>query len=403
MMKAIVLAVLWATVIWRLPAVRRPGQKRSLWLALTCLAIALTVDLPWTITAIDQVVGVTDLSTLIKHLMALGACTALLDWTIASSAPERLRWHVRRRYLIAASVGIALAVLFFATPRAESTDFTESAAGNSWAISYLVVFEFYLGYAMLVATQMFHAAWQDAHSRFLRFGCWLLMTGTGLGTLYAGSRITTLLLSLVTGSMPAGNEAATSITDSIQLIAIIFILLGLAVPACETGWRTAHGIADLLLLRPLWTELTLAAPQVLFFERPTLSEDIAQVHLLGLRLVRRAMEIRDASLHLRTYVTDEQRQQIRARLDERQLAGEHMTATTEACLIGVGLRSKAQGTQPGQTGGGDSIHGGRDITSDIRWLRKVAAARRSALVRTIERGVVPATDIATDQSGSSTT
>src|SRR5262249_37113487 len=150
------------------------------------------------------------------------------------------------------------------------------------------------------------------------------------------------LLSLGTGSMPAGNEVATSITDSLQLIAIVLILLGLAVPACETGWRATLGIAHLLLLRPLWTELTQAAPQVLFFERPTLSQDVVQVRLLGLRLVRRAMEIRDASLHLRTYVTDEQRQQIRAQLGECRLTGERMTTTTEACLIGVGLRAKAQ-------------------------------------------------------------
>jgi hypothetical protein len=393
MAKTLLVVVLWVTVIWRSPAAREEGKKRTLWLALACLAVALTIDLAPVISAIDSTFHVADLATLLKHLMGIASCVMLTDWIIASTQPERLPWHIRRRHEIVIGVAAALVVLFFLTPRVESTDFSASAAGNAWAISYLLVFELYLGFAMLLAAQMFSAAWPDATSRLLRAGLMLLTFGTVVGVIYAVTRSAVLIMSLAGRSLPDGTKSGTTITDGLQAVAIGLILVGLALPACESGWRAARNVLNLLWLRPLWSEVTTGAPQVLLFEPPTLREDLTGVRRLGLRLVRASVEIRDASRHLRTYLSPEQVEEVRGRLSDAGLSGGRLEIAFEACLIGAGLAAKAQGAEQDDDPA-DLTYEGADLDSDLYWtadirqLRKVAAARRSSLVRRVEREVI---------------
>lgn len=396
MVKTIVLAVLWVTVLWRSPAVREAGAKRTMWLALAGLATALTFDLPSVIAATDSAFHVADLATLFKHLLGIGACVALIDWTIATTKPSRLHWHIRRRREITLAVAVALSVLFFLTPRVETSDFSASAAGNAWAIGYLLTFELFLAFAMLLAAQMFAAAWPGARSRLLRIGLILLTFGTVLGLIYAAARSAVLAFSLLMNSLPDGTKTATSITDDVQAGAIALILLGLALPACETGWRAAWNIHHVLYLRPLWLEVTWAVPDVLLFAPPTLREDLTGVQLLGLRLVRASVEIRDAARHLHTYLTPEQALQVRERLAAAGLSGDELDRSVEACLIGAGLRAKKLGLPRHEdpirlepTDADSSFDEELSWADNLRSLRKVAAARRSALVRRIEADVIP--------------
>jgi Family of unknown function (DUF6545) len=396
MAKTFVLAVLWVTVLWRSPAIREAGAKRTMWLALTCLAAALTFDLPAVIAATDTAFHSADLATLFKHLLGVGACVALIDWTIATTKPARLHWHVRRRHEITAVVVIALSVLFFRTPRVETSDFSASAAGNAWAIGYLLTFELFLAFAMLLGAQMFAAAWPGARSRLLRNGLISLTLGTVLGLIYATTRSAVLIVSLLMRSPSDGTRAATSITDDLQAGAVAFMLLGLALPACETGWRAVRNIHHVLYLRPLWLEVTQAIPDVLLFPPPTLREDLTGVRLLGLRLVRASVEIRDAARQLNMYLSSEQTQHVRERLAAAGLSGDDLKTFVEACLIGAGLRAKKLGLPLREsqislepTDAGIAFDEELSWTDDLRWLRKVAAARRSTLVRRIEEDVVP--------------
>ncbi len=386
MAKSAILVVLWATVIWRAPAIRRSARSRSLWLTLACLALALTYDLPSVIRELDRVSHVTDLATVVKHVLGVAACANLLDWVVSSVNPPREPWFVRRRRLIAATAALGLISLFFLTPRVETVDFAVSAAGNLWAIAYLVLFELYLAFAMSLACGMFVTAWNDARSGFLRTGIALLVAGTAVGVAYALARSAALIASLSTGSMPNGDGGATSLTDAVQVVAIALILLGLAVPACEAGWRRVRRSLALLDLRPLWHEVTSAIPSTKLLDHPTLREDLIGPEA-GLRLVRRVAEIRDCTVQLREYVPDEHWRLIQQRLDEAGLTGEEKDATAEACWIAAGLRIWRQQRPSPETMAlaAPSIPagGGFNLEQDLKWLRAVAKARRTRLVADI--------------------
>ncbi|HEV2347927.1 MAG TPA: MAB_1171c family putative transporter [Actinocrinis sp.] len=387
MVSAAVMSLLWITVIWRAPAARRTPIKKSLWLALTGLAIALTVELPWSITIIDRATGVTDLATLIKHVVGVGACAAVLDWVIALTEPQRIHWHLRHRHSIAAAAATALAVLFFLAPRTESTYYFASTDGNNIAIAYLLVFESYLGFAMALAAQMFWTGARRARTGFLRLGLWLLTAGTLLGTLYAIVRVTMLLIWLAGGSMPDGNQAAAHASDALQALAIGLILLGISIPTAEVAWRTWSHLRDLLTLRPLWQELSRALPTVVLGVAPSLRDDVTATRHLGIRRLRRVIEIRDAVLLLRQHITESDWQRIHELLRDARLHGTDLDAAAQAAWLGVALRSHARGEQPAHNLTALPAHGAREIEGEVRWLRAVAKARRSPLVQAIERQV----------------
>ena len=82
-----VLALLWAIVLWRLPAAWASSWKRAPWAAFACLAVAMTLDLPAVTTGINQAAGINDIAVLIKHLAVLASCTAVLDWVTSLNNP----------------------------------------------------------------------------------------------------------------------------------------------------------------------------------------------------------------------------------------------------------------------------------------------------------------------------
>lgn len=404
MAKTIVLAVLWATVIWRAPSARRRDPKRTMWLALAALACAMTFDLPPVITAVDGAAHVTDVATLVKHLLAVAACTALIDWTIATSRPPRLRRPMRHRHAITIAIALVLAALFLRTPRVETTDFSASAVGNSWAIAYLLTFELYLAFAMVLGTQMFAAAWPSASSRPLRAGLKLLTAGTVTGAAFAVTRSAALISSLITGSRPDGPRLATALTDNLQALAIALMLIGLALPAAATGHRTARNTYRLLRLRALWAEVTEAVPHVRLFDRRSLREEFAAVRVHGLHLVRAYAETRDGARHLHTYLTAWHLEHIRTYLAEAGLTGEDLHAHLEACLIAAGLHAQRSGIPSGLSPVSLAPPAGPEtgeigLEHEIRHLRKVAAARRSQLVRRYERQLAAAPDPALAHPG----
>lgn len=393
MAKAAILIVLWATVIWRAPAIGRSARSRSLWLTLACLALALTYDLPFVIRGFDHATGVTDLATVIKHVLGVAACANLLDWIVASVRPEHEPWYVRRRRQFAVATALGLIALFFLTPRLETVDFAVSATGNAWATTYLVVFELYLAFAMSLAFGMFVTAWGSARSIFLRTGVALLVAGTAAGIAYALARSIALIASLATGSLPDGDGAAVSLTDAVQVVAIALILLGLAVPACEAGWHRAGTLRALIELRSLWSEVARAVPSIELLDPPTLREDLTGPQA-GLRVVRRVAEIRDAASQLREHVPASHWHAIQQRLDAAGMTGLKRDAAAEACWIATAIRLKTYGIPNPDPARLPAPHGGFTLEQDLKWLRAVARARRTRLVADIDAhlaGLHPAT------------
>lgn len=373
-MRLPVVIILWAVTAWRLPSARHEPWKRALWLAFAALATALTLDLPPVIKAVDQGTGVVDLATLLKHLTGIVACAAVLDWVIALTRPETLRRRPAWRHAVAAVAMLALSVLFCFIRRRESADFASSMAGDPTATAYLIVFEAYLTIAMGMASAMFVMAARQAAAGLLRWGLWLMAAGAALGVAYAIIRSAFLLIQLAGGSVPGGNSRGIAATDLLQESAILLIVAGSSLPAVTIVLRAARDYRALQALRPLWAELTASAPQVVLGTPPSRRDDLTATRAVRVRLLRRTVEIRDAALLLRGYLSDSDTERIRAELAARGLAGEELSVAAEAAWLRASLHTKARHLPAHPISSPDPLYDSEDFPGEVRWLRRIAGA-----------------------------
>lgn len=389
MVEQVAIALLWLVVIWRLPCARRSPIKRSLWWALLWLGLALTAHLPPAIAATDRFTGIANLSGLIVYSLGICSGAAMLDWVAAVSPPASASGMLRfRRPFAATAIGL-LAVLFIAAPCPEAREFVVAAEGDKAAIIAVGTFEVYFGYAMIAASRMLWAAVGKATSRCLNVGVWLMTAGTLAGSLFAVGRCALFTAWMVGLRVPGGNNLALPVTRAPLILAVLLMVLGISVPTVEAGRHNLSKIRNLLALRPLWSELSTAVPGVVLGTPPTLLDDLTGVRYLSIRLLRRTIEIRDAALLLRQYVSCEDWREIRSNLSASGLRGDDFEAAAQAVWIGLGLRARERGAAP-EGGSADlPAHGAAELADEARWLRRVAAARKSAAVRnalvTLER------------------
>jgi hypothetical protein len=377
-----VLALLWAVVIWRIPTIRQPAWKRAPWTAFTCLAVALTVDLPPVITAIDQAAGIADLAVLVKYLSVVGACTAVLDWVTALTSPTASHRYPGLRHAIAVAVALTLGVLFVIMPRPETTRYTDVETG--WiAAAYLWVFYCYLGISLGAAAALF---WRARHSQQsgitrpgLRSGLLLLAAGSAAAVAYAVCQAV-LLAFRTAHPLPAGiTNALLTIAAALEDLSIVLVLAGTVLPAAAVAWQTLRALYTLAVLRPLWQDLVAVTPQVAagpLANGGTITRTLGHTNL---RLIRRVTEIRDSTLQLSRYVADGTVTAARRILADQGWTGTRLEAATEACWLRLAARAVRQGSSPIP----DAAHvfpGGVDLAEECTWLCQVAAAYRSPAV-----------------------
>ncbi|WP_034089129.1 MAB_1171c family putative transporter [Streptacidiphilus albus] len=381
MIEHVAIALLWLMVLWRLPCTRRSPIKRSLWWALVWLALALTAHLPSSIAAFDHFAGIANLSGLIFYSMGICSGAAMLDWVSAMSPAARAHAMLRfRRPLAAASITL-LATLFVVAPRAEAREFVVAAEGDKAAILAVGIFEVYFGYAMIAASRMLWTARGKAASRCLSTGVWLMLAGTLSNSLFAVGRCALFAAWLVGLRVPGGNNLALVDTRAPLILAVLLMVLGISVPTIEAGLHGLAKLRALLALRPLWSELTTSAPGVVLGTPPTLLHDLGGTRYLSIRLLRRTIEIRDAALLLRGHVSCQDWQEIRSRLAAAGLRDDDFEAAAQAVWIGLGLQARKRGATPHEGPAHLPPHGAAELTDEARWLRRVAAARKSPVVR----------------------
>ncbi|UGY91962.1 DUF6545 domain-containing protein [Streptomyces gobiensis] len=147
------------------------------------------------------------------------------------------------------------------------------------------------------------------------------------------------------------------------------------------AWRGAQHWLYLRWLRPLWADLTTAVPAVVLHEELRRGEPRMRLH-------RRVVEIRDAILALQPYVCAERRVQAEA-------VGAGQRVVADACWVEAARRAKLAGCAPvdvvARRGGANSAtqvaDGGLEgLDAEVRWLRRLDAARRGEVVRRFVEG-----------------
>lgn len=384
MTSLLILAALWLVVLWRVPGLRQNPWKRAPWIALAALAVALTVDLPAAIRAIDRVTGVADLATLTRHVAGIIACTAVLDWVSALKNPSP-RPGLRRRHVVAAAAVAALAALFPFMPRPETGDFAATVTSGT-AAAYLLVFSLYLGTAMAVASVLFwHVSRRppDGSPRGFRWGLRLLAAGTTLGTGYAAYQTAYVGLRVTGIISPADAVRLFSPGTGLENLAILLILAGMTVPALSVAWDGVRDLASLHALSEMRAILVNAVPGISAGPLPAgPAGPLGHPHLY---LARRVSEIRDAALALRSRVAPEAINAARTRLAARGLEGPALDAAAEACWLRLAIRAAWAGAPPVTSA--HVLAGGDSLREEARWLRAVSVAAWTDDVTAVTREV----------------
>lgn len=386
-----VLAVLWAVVLWRLPAAWSSPWKRAPWMAFAALAVALTTDLPPVITWIDRTAGATDLAVLVKHLAMVVACTAVLDWVTSLSQPAAAPVrYLGLRHASGGLVVIALVVLWTVMPRHETTSFTETEHG-ALAGAYLGLFYVYLGAALGTAAGLFWRARRQAGMngdvggagrRGLGPALLLLMTGSAVAAAYAACQFAVLAARAISPLPQASSDRVQTVAQLLENASIVLVLTGATLPAIAAGAQYASELASLRALRPLWHDLVAATPGVTagpIPARPGFTRIWRHVHI---RLIRRVGEIRDSSLRLSTVIGDGTVATARDRLAGCGLGGAALDAATEACWLRLAASAAACGSPP-PANGKHLLPGGASLDDETALLRKIAAAYASPAVHDV--------------------
>ncbi|MFD9374650.1 MAB_1171c family putative transporter [Streptomyces sp. NPDC059999] len=318
--------LLWLVVLWRLPAAIRKARQRAMWTAFLGLAAAATTSIPAVGVSIDTVLGAHNASVLVKHILGIVAIAAVLEFVIAMSRPQLLERS--RPYNVAVGIVVAATMtgLFCAVGQpTRVANFYEAYRDSLPALGYSLTFVLYLAAAMFAASWMCVTAARLAARTWLRAGLWLLGVGTGVGTVYGLLRATHLVYQMLDATFPMEEDEFQPLADAVQYLAILLIILGNAVAPVDVLRSARHDWQAARRLRPLWRELTTAAPDVVL-AAPLGRNPRIQLH-------RVVIEIRDAASALDPYVPE-------------ALRDPHADAARQAAGLFAARQSKLGGHHP---------------------------------------------------------
>jgi hypothetical protein len=426
--------LLWSAVLNRLPAIRRrPNDPvlRAYWLALLCLAAAVTVLIPPIQLAVDRAVGVPDLTLLVGQSLALGCATSAQAFLLYSSCPEA---GPKMRRQVWALVGTLLAMAgLFAVGQTRHRTFALLGPDVTArpVVLYWLLYLGNLGLALVNAVRLIWrwgrlTDWARLPDReLLRGGLRLLTAGAAVGLLYVGYDLAFLAASQLGLAHRLGDQQV--ITQGLSTASVLLMVAGFTISA----WGPRVGLAGLLRwvgryrahrrLYPLWRTLCQAVPGVAL-EPPSAGWRDALTLRGGVtfRLQRRCVEIRDGQLKLRPWRDPRAAAAAEELGRQAGLAGDQLAAVVEATVLGAAAelrrRAAAIGEELGRRAGLDDEAsekvvaaatraaavqtnpdgqpaaghqaavvglGGGDLDSENAWLGKVATARRSRVARAV--------------------
>ncbi|MFD4790408.1 MAB_1171c family putative transporter [Streptomyces sp. NPDC058459] len=363
---AIIAGVLWIVALWRLPSIRHSHKQRSLALTLVTLAAAMTFEVPQVKEAVDAVVGAgVRLAPLLKQLLGVTSAAYLLDFVIAVVRPQGL---ARRTRLIAGGVTLPLMLIFYAlanwTPGGPVR--LGEGRGVPFPVLYMTVFTLYIGIAMVVSTWLFLGGVRHSRTLLGKAGLGFLGLGTLLGSLYAFQRIAFVTIQLSSGTEYP--DLANLLSTTLKQGTALSVAVGVCLPPLSVAAEYVAAWFNLRKLRPLWAQLTQAAPNVVLATSVRRSR-------VPFRLERCVIEIEDACLALREYVSADTYTSAQKFVLSQAAGVQCADAVVEACWLRAAVQSARDG--------GERLRGveypplgvtGRDRASELSWLREVGRA-----------------------------
>jgi hypothetical protein len=342
----VLLVVLWGATVARLPTLLRDWRQRAMWASLFAGSLAETSAFPPVARAIGR--------PILADLLA-GVSTFALLWFLAVLTGRGIR---RWQWAPTVAVLAALLALDAAAGGIGPSPTRLSGHLSPAAQAFWVVLEGYLVAVLTGGAVLFLSVARAAPAGLPRLGLRTIAAGW---TMIALSALATIPIVLaVTGDF---SEVAAPILY-LQGAGTLLAVCGALVPAGRRARVVLGEYRSLLVLRPLWTAMRDAFPEVILFSPGRAVVELAGVDEVRLRLYRRVIEIRDGMLALRPYLCG--------------VVPE--TPQAEAAAIAQALRRRAGGVAP--AGGSPGFAPvGPEMADEVAWLSGVSRALRRETVR----------------------
>ena len=355
--EAVGLISLWLAAILRAPAAARHPCQRPLWLGTCLIAVTTTLYQEPVIGTLGRLVGDFNLIDLSRHVSHTVTAAVMLYCVLVAVGRQRHIWLLVP--VAAATIAATIWLNLSAAPHARSTITTPELPLIYW----LLCFGFYL-----VADGISVAV------------CWHYGRRAGPGTLRQSLRI--FGLSRLFGCLLWILFSAYVLTRHAKLLGYIPPLTGIELvlqagsillPGTDSARHNLAQRRTLWALWPLWQSLTSAIPNLTSQGRGSrlgaLATTNAAVHS---RLYRLVIEIRDAGLVLRAYVTPATIAAAQQFAAARPVSPADLEAAAVACWLHAARQAKRAGSSPQPTVCEISSPGGNTLREEIEFLLSVA-------------------------------
>ncbi len=341
---AALVILLWGVVATRFPTLWRDQRQRVLWAAVFALAVSRTMvvppitDQPWALA--------------VQHLTAMLAASFLLRFVMLVTGGVGGRWD-------RTSTGVVLTLIAAAAVAAVLDPDMLTGALTPQAIVYWTALDLYLGAVLATASVLFWATSAAAPARVPRIGLRAFAAGTGLLALDAFFRG---MITITLGFEPGLDLTRINpVAEAEQAASVLLTVVGGVAVSYPRARAALTAYRSLLALRPLWTAMRDAFPEIILFSPRRAVIELAGVDDVHLRLYRRVIEIRDGMLALREHLPDE-------------YAADGDPAA-EARGIRLALLARAAGAAPAEQPGSWAPVG-PEMADEVAWLRRVSRAYR---------------------------
>lgn len=355
--------VLWVVLLLRLPGAIRSVPQRRLLIAAAGLAGSVTVYLD-PVTALLARTPLAGDCGIVMNVWGMLSSAFILDLVLAALSKRR-PWLV---YGSAAAVSAVLVSL-------NAAEGGQAGCVTSLDVPWYSPFWWLLCIAHIIAvipsTALCARYARRATTRSLRIGLGLLAAGFASSTFFWG---VVVLGYLLTRSDWVGAFFPLNIGVTAWLI-----VAGTGLPLLIQARRQWRYLQTLWRLRPLWRQLVDTVPHVRMPEPALRSVPSGSIDL---RLYRRVIEIRDALLILRDYVSPHTVDAARAHVKTAAPASEQEPLTT-ACWLAVAQAAKEGGAdpRPSALAAPAPRAAGEDAwTSEIKFQEALARVRQAPLV-----------------------
>ena len=335
---AVPAALLWAMTVIRLPTLWRDRRQRAFWAAVAALAVSRTLALP----AVDAPAA--------QHLTAVVAAAFLLRFILLATGGRGRRWHL---------AGNAVVLALFAVAAVAGPELVTGRLTTA-TVAYWVVLDGYLAAVLGTATVLFWTTGGAAPAGLPRVALRAIAVGTAL--LGADACVRAALTVAIGSGARLDLVTLNPVAETIQAGSVLLAVSGGLTAAWPRARAALAAYRSLLVLRPLWTAMRDAFPQIILFSPWRAIIELAGVDDVHLRLYRRVIEIRDGMLALREFRPPD-------------MLAQDDPAVAEARGIALALARRAAGAGPvDEPAAWAPI--GPEMADEVAWLSRVSRAYR---------------------------